>query len=100
MDLPPEAHVKAGVGQALARHELTWPVHGMRHPPHGDTSGWYIWTGDLTDAPDFFVPLHPSHLAELVPGLMDELSAPPGSRFLLAPGQRDVWQDAALLEDE
>lgn len=100
MDLPPEAHVKAGVGQALARRELSWPVHGMRHLPQGDTSGWYLWTGDLTDAPDFFVPLHPSHLAEFVPGLMDELSAPPGSRFLLAPDYRDAWHDPALLDGE
>src|SRR4051812_25910374 len=26
------------------------PVHGLRHSPEGDTSGWYIWRGELSDA--------------------------------------------------
>lgn len=101
MDLPPEAQLKAGVGRALASRGLVeWPVHGLRHPPQGDTSGWYLWTGDLGDRDDFFVPLHPSHLADLIPDVLRELSAPPGTRFLLAPGYRDVWFDPALLNQE
>ena len=98
MDLPAEAHQVAGVGKALARRDLTWPVHGLRHPPQDGTSGWYLWTGELESAEDFFVPMHPAHLTELVPGLAAELSAPPGSRFLLAPGHRDAWHDPSLLD--
>jgi hypothetical protein len=97
--LPPEAHVKAGVGRELASGgDVQWPVHGLRHEPAGDTSGWFIWTGELSDAEDFFVPLHPTHLADRVPEVLAELAAPPGSRFLLAPGHRDVWFDESLLE--
>lgn len=75
-----------------------WPIHGLRHPPTEDTSGWYIWTGELSADEDFFVPLHPSHLADLLPEVMAELAAPPGTRFLLAPDHRDVWHDASLLD--
>jgi hypothetical protein len=43
----------------LARNVRTGllPVNGLRHPPEGDTTGWYIWAGqELSDAPDFFEP--------------------------------------------
>lgn len=101
MTPPPEAHQKAGVGRDLAAGgEVAWPVHGLRHAPTGDTSGWYLWTGELTGDADFFVPLHPVHLKERLPGVLEELSAPPGTRFLLAPGHRDVWFDESLLNGE
>jgi hypothetical protein len=98
---PSEAYLKAGVGRDLAAGGgVAWPVHGLRHLPTDDTSGWYVWTGDLSDDPDFFVPLHPAHLEELIPEVLVELSAPPGSRFLIAPGHRDVWFDESLLTVE
>jgi hypothetical protein len=75
-------------------------VHGLRHAPTGDTSGWYVWTGELSGAPDFFVPLHAEHLMDSVPGLGAYLGLPPGSRFLLAPGHEGVWTVAALLDVE
>jgi hypothetical protein len=98
--VPAEAGTIAGVGRALvASASVAWPVHGLRHPPEGGTSGWYIWTGDLDEADDdFFVPMHPAHLADKVPGLLAELGAPPGSRSLLAPGYRDTWFDPSLLQ--
>ncbi len=93
-----EAHQMAGVGRSLSGGgPVEWPVHGLRHPPEDGTSGWFIWTGELNEDEDFFVPMHPSHLADRVPGLLDELDAPPGSRFLLAPDYRDVWFDSTLL---
>lgn len=101
MTLPDEVHVKAGVGRALAvERDVTWPVHGLRHNPEGDTSGWYIWTGELGTEPDFFVPMHPVHLAERIPEVLAELAAPPGTRFLIAPGHRDVWFDSSLKRDQ
>jgi phosphatidate phosphatase APP1 len=96
--VPVEATQKAGVSRdLLSGGDVNWPVHGLRHPPREGTSGWYIWTGELSDADDFFVPLHPVHLAERLPEVVAELSAPPGSRFLLAPGHRDIWFDEDLL---
>jgi hypothetical protein len=74
------------------------PVHGLRHPPEGDTTGWYIWRGELSDADDFFSPLHVSHLKTQLPEVVPYLALPPGWRFLLGPGHEDIWYDAALLD--
>jgi hypothetical protein len=56
--------------------------------------------GELSDAPDFFVPLHAEHLMEKVPELRTYLGLPPGSRFLLSPGHEDIWTDTSLLDIE
>jgi len=75
------------------------PIHGLRHPPTGDTNGWYIWCGELSKADDFFSPLHVEHLAEYVPLAVEYLALPPGYRFLIDGGNfEDVWFDSALLE--
>jgi hypothetical protein len=75
------------------------PIHGLRHPPAGDTCGWYIWGGDhLGDADDFFQPLHVAHLAQICPEAETFLGLPPGWRFLWAPDQVDVWFDPSLLD--
>lgn len=73
------------------------PIHGLRHPPTSDTNGWYIWAGDYSDAPDFFRPLHASHLHEHLPEVIKYLGLPAGARFLLAGEYADVWFDASLL---
>lgn len=75
-----------------------WPLHGLRHPPEDDTSGWYCWTGELSDAADFFVPLHASHLIERWPEVERYLLLPPGSRFLVTPDYVEVWEDPSLLD--
>lgn len=96
---PAEANEVAGVGRALAEaDEPDWPVHGLRHPPENGTSGWYIWTGELEQDSEFFVPLHPEHLAARCPGLLRLLDSPPGTRFIIAPDYEDVWHDPSLLE--
>ena len=74
------------------------PIHGLRHPPEGDTTRWYLWAGEeLSSAPAFFVPLHAEHLVEWCPEVIPFLGLPPGWRFLLADGYEDVWEDASLL---
>lgn len=74
------------------------PLNGMRIPPHGDASGWYIWSGEeFSDDPGFFVPLHIEHLHELRPEVIDYLLLPPGWRFMIATDFEDVWFDAELL---
>jgi hypothetical protein len=95
---PPLPESRLGVA-LNTRDDHVWPLNGLRHPPAGDTNGWYIWRGDeLSEADDFFEPLHSLHLPEWCPAVVPYLALPPGWRFLLAPGHEDVWYDAALLD--
>lgn len=75
------------------------PINGLRHPPANGTTGWYIWAGEtLSDADDFFLPLHVEHLAEWCPAVLPYLGLPPGWRFLIADGYEDLWFDPGLLD--
>jgi hypothetical protein len=75
------------------------PTNGLRHPPQGDATGWYIWAGEeLSSDPDFFVPIHVAHLGEWCPQALPYLALPPGWRFLITPGHEDAWQDPSLLD--
>jgi hypothetical protein len=77
-----------------------FPINGLRHPPEGDTTGWYIWSSEsFSDAPDFFVPLETKNLHERCPEILKYLGLAPGWRFLIAPDYEDVWFDASLLND-
>jgi hypothetical protein len=89
---------KLGVSRSLLTDGWQWPIHGLRHPSTTETSGWYIWTGELEQGDDFFVPLHESHLWNRHPVLTPLLELSPGTRFLIAPGHEDVWRDEALLD--
>ena len=86
------------VGNLAAPFDLAGPVHGLRHPPEGDTTGWYIWSGEFLEDPDFFEPFHVAHLSKDVPLVVPYLALPPGWRFLLAGGHEDVWHDESLLK--
>jgi hypothetical protein len=57
-----------------------------------------VWTGDITNADDFFQRWHASHLLKRCPQIGKHLGLPPGSRFRIAPGYEDVWFDPSLLE--
>jgi len=86
------------VGIALATLGII-PLNALRHPPEGNTCGWYIWGGEaLSQDPDFFQPLHVRHLAKYCPTIMPYLALAPGWRVLLAPGQIEVWYDRGLLD--
>jgi hypothetical protein len=76
------------------------PINALRHPPTSDTNGWYIWAGEYSSEQDFFTPLHASHLSQRLPQTVRFLGLPPGSRFLLAGDQVDVWFDDSLLNVE
>ncbi|SHF77965.1 hypothetical protein SAMN05443575_0878 [Jatrophihabitans endophyticus] len=94
--VPPCEGAEIGVARNV-RDDL-WPVNGMRHPVTDGVAGWYIWAGEtLSNASDFFVPLHVRHLREWCPVVFPYLALPPGWRFLLAPGYEDVWYDGDLL---
>ena len=74
------------------------PMNGLRHPAAGDTNGWYIWFGEeFSTAPDFFVPLHASHVYERYPDSARLLGLAPGYRFMLDGSYLDVWYDPTLL---
>ena len=90
-----DAHMKVGISRNFDQRQL--PIHGLRHPPAGDTSGWYIWSGEYSDNPSFFVPVHAVHMRERCPTIIKYLGLGPGWRFLSAPGHEDVWFDASLL---
>ncbi len=92
---------RAKVGIADLAESGRWPLHGMRHPPEGDTSGWYLWAGNdpMSTEPDFFVPLHITHLHQRCREVLPYLGLGPGWRFLLAPDHVDVWYDGSLLVD-
>ena len=48
---------KIGISEGAMNGEL--PIHGFRHPPEGDTCGWFIYAGDsMSKDPDYFKPLH------------------------------------------
>jgi hypothetical protein len=74
------------------------PINGVRHEAENGTCGWYIWCGEeLSEDTDFFKPLHVNHISEYLPEVEPYLSLPPGYRFLIAPGQEDVWLDSSLI---
>lgn len=87
------------VGVAWNVRDGLLPLNGMRHPPEGDTTGWYLWAGEeLSDDPDVFVPLHVAHLVDWCPDAIRFFGLPPGWRFLVAGDHEDVWEDPSLLE--
>ncbi len=95
---PPSAASKVGIARTVAKGGM--PIHGLRHAPKGDTNGWYIWTGELSEARDFFVPLHIEHLETWAPAALQFLGLPPGWRFMAdTSGFEDVWEDGSLLHE-
>ena len=91
------ADQKIGVSEGVLDGAL--PLHGLRHPPSGETAGWYLWTGGEPQAdPGFFKPLHVAHLVTVRPEALQYLGLPPGWRFLCAPDYEDIWFDASLLD--
>ncbi len=75
------------------------PINGLRHPPEGETNGWYIWCGEvLLSNPDFLDPPHTRHLIDKCPQVIEFLGLPPGYRFMIANDHVDVWYDPTLLK--
>lgn len=85
----------AGVSKGLGISAS--PVHGLRHPPQGTTSGWFIWAGEYSNSDAFFEPVHISHLIDMHPAVVKFLGLGPGWRFLIAGDHIDVWFDKSIL---
>jgi hypothetical protein len=94
--VPVAPNSKVGIAKNVKSGLL--PINGMRCIPMEGTSGWFIWAGEhLSSDPDFFQPLHASHLETWCPTVIPYLQLAPGWRFLLAPQYEDVWFDTELL---
>lgn len=95
--IAPLAGSKLGISRAALR--AVSPIHGLRHAPGQGTSGWYIWSGDSSDDPAFFEPMHVGHAESGEMVFARYLALAPGWRFLLGEdGYQDVWFDRSLLE--
>jgi hypothetical protein len=89
-------NLKLGISRSVK--EGARPINGLRHPPEGDATGWYIWGGEeYSEDPGFFIPLHVEHLKELCPMVLKYLGLPAGWRFLVTENYEDVWEDLSLL---
>jgi hypothetical protein len=89
--------LKVGISRTVKEGLL--PINGLRHPPQGDTTGWYIWAGEeLSNVSDFFVPLHVEHLSLWCPQIIKFLGLAPGWRFLTDGDYDDVWYDETLCK--
>jgi hypothetical protein len=94
----PSADLKVGIALTTLRAK---PLNVLRHRPEAGTSGWYIWGGEhLSQAADFFHPLHVAHLSQYCAEIVPYIGLAPGWRVLLAPEQEDVWYDESLLRPE
>jgi hypothetical protein len=89
------ALMKIGISKNI--EDNFWPIHGLRHEINGDTTGWYIWRGEYSADPDFFMPIHTSHITEVCPRVIKYLGLAPGWRFLILESYEDVWQDKSLI---
>lgn len=90
-------HSDEKVGIARNVRSGLLPINGVRVLPERGTCGWYIWAGpEMSEAADFFVPLHVAHLPQWCERTMPFLQLPPGWRFLVADDYVDVWFDPAV----
>ncbi|MBK9253865.1 MAG: hypothetical protein IPM42_00105 [Saprospiraceae bacterium] len=73
------------------------PINGLRHPSEQGTTGWFIWTGEYSEADDFFKPICAEHLLHNRPGIIKYLGLDIGFRFLADKnGYEDIWFDEKL----
>ena len=87
------------VGVALESFDkFKMPINGLRHPIEHELSvSWYVWSGEYSEADDFFKPVHVRHLLEICPKALYYLGLAPGWRFLFDNKYEDVWYDESLL---
>lgn len=73
------------------------PINGLRHPSEKGTTGWFIWSGEYSEADDFFQPICAEHLLQKRPEIIKYLGLDIGYRFLAdRNGYEDIWFDEKL----
>lgn len=79
----------------LATHLEHTPIYGIRY-----RSGWFIWSGEYSDADDFFQPVCAAHLVDYYPKIIHYLGLAPGWAFIInRDGYEDVWFDEQYLTE-
>ena len=72
-------------------------INGLRYPSEERTTGWFIWTGDYSEADDFFQPMCAEHLLQIRPEIIKYLGLEVGFRFSAdKKGCEDIWYDEKL----
>ena len=95
--VPLDISLKLGVSEDFFSGKM--PLNGLRHPSEADTCGWYLWAGEeMSQADDYFKPMHVFHLVRRCPQVIPYLGFPAGWRFLIAGEYVDAWFDEKLLE--
>ncbi|NBA78852.1 hypothetical protein GOQ04_25085 [Emticicia sp. ODNR4P] len=90
---PINKKLKIGVSADLEKD----PINGLRHPNEKETTGWFIWTGEYSEADDFFQPICAEHLLQKRPEIIKYLGLDIGFRFISDKnGYEDIWYDEKL----
>ncbi len=89
-----EVHPEAMVAVALSSLGQS-PVYGSRIIlTDNNNVSWFFHCGEPSTEPDFYSPVHTSHLDELLPSVIKYLYLPPKTRFIIDNfGYEDIWQD-------
>jgi hypothetical protein len=81
-----DERLKVGISRMFDPEQL--PINGMRYPPGGDITGWFIWPGEeFPTDDDAFVPLCTHHLNDKCPEIVKYFRA--GAR-LAVPGRARI----------
>jgi len=89
-----DLNLKVGISHNIDRADE--PINGLRVKEENGTSGWYIWSGEWSNDPNFFIPIHGWHLIDRLKSVLPFLGLAEGWRFLIANGIEDVWKDEEL----
>lgn len=92
---PCDLNLKVGISRDVKTGQM--PINGLRVKEEKGTSGWYIWAGNWSNDPNFFVPIHGIHLNKWAKIIIPYLGLPEGWRFLITEDYEDVWEDPQLL---
>ncbi|WBS02105.1 hypothetical protein OU994_28265 [Pseudoduganella sp. SL102] len=92
----PDADSKMGIAiETLSQ----MPITATRVHPANGTNGWYIYGGEYSDAPDFYKPVHLSHVSDILPQVLPYLALAPGFKFFVDDeGYEDVWYEPEALK--
>ena len=91
-----DLRLKFGISANVKNGEF--PIHGLRIAGGNGTNGWFIWAGEWSDDPDFFLPLHGEHLHDWAKIVLPYLGLAKGWRFLISEDYEDVWEDPDMLK--
>ena len=82
----------------ISKNNKLEPINGLRHSAENGTTGWFIWFGEYSEAPDFFQPMCAEHLLQIYPTIINYLGLEIGYRFLIDKnGYEDVWKDEKIM---